>query len=113
MSSAFRFSTSMNSSPVSVRRFVLHPMKSKTVTGARQGGEDRRLRLGTCMTTNHMLFEDEIKRVLEVPAEYRNLGLIPIRYPRASFGPGKRRLLAKSSRSMASALVYDGASNET
>ena len=40
-----------------------------------------------------MLFEGDIKRVLEVSVEYRTFALMPIRYPRASFGPGKRRLL--------------------
>lgn len=55
----------------------------------------RALGLGTCLTTNHMLFEEEIKTVLGLPAEYRTFALLPIGYPLNKFGPVKRRPLSE------------------
>jgi len=49
--------------------------------------------LGTVMTTNHMLCEDEVKQVLGVPAEVQTYALMPIGYPRNKFGPVSRRPL--------------------
>jgi nitroreductase len=51
--------------------------------------------LGTCLTTNHMLFEEEVKSVLELPAEYRTFALLPIGYPINKFGPVNRRPLSE------------------
>jgi hypothetical protein len=42
-----------------------------------------------------MLFEDQVKRVLELPAEHRTFGLIPMGYPRSSFGPAGRGVLTE------------------
>ncbi|HKN02218.1 MAG TPA: nitroreductase family protein [Candidatus Binataceae bacterium] len=53
----------------------------------------RALGLGTCLTTNHMLFEDETKKVLGLPAEYRTFALMPIGYPVNKFGGVNRRPL--------------------
>jgi nitroreductase len=53
----------------------------------------RALGLGTCLTTNHMLFEDEVREVLGLPPEYRTFALLPVGYPRGKFGPVKRRPL--------------------
>ncbi len=53
----------------------------------------RAVGLGTCMTTNHMLFEDEVKEVIGLPAEYRTFALLPIGYPVGRFGPVNRRPL--------------------
>ncbi len=55
----------------------------------------RALGLGTCMTTNHMLLEDEVKQVVKLPAGYRTFALLPIGYPVNNFGPVRRRPLAE------------------
>ena len=47
--------------------------------------------LGTVVTTNHTVAEEEIKEVLNLPAEYRTFALMPIGYPERAFGPVKRR----------------------
>jgi len=51
----------------------------------------RALGLGTVLTTNHTIAEDEIKKVLELPPEVRTFALMPIGYPQPSFGPVQRR----------------------
>jgi nitroreductase len=53
----------------------------------------RAVGLGACLTTNHMLFEDEVKSVLGLPSEYRTFALLPIGYPINRFGPVDRRPL--------------------
>jgi nitroreductase len=53
----------------------------------------RAVGLGACVTTNHMQFEDEVKSVLGLPAEYRTFALLPIGYPINKFGPVNRRPL--------------------
>jgi nitroreductase len=53
----------------------------------------RALGLGTCLTTNHMLVEDEVKQVIGLPADYRTFALLPIGYPINKFGPVSRRPL--------------------
>ena len=55
----------------------------------------RALGLGTCLTTNHMLLEDEIKQAVELPADYRTFALLPIGYPVNKFGPVNRRPLSE------------------
>lgn len=47
----------------------------------------RALGLGTLITTNHMLYEDEVKAVLELPDDVQTYALMPIGYPRGNFGP--------------------------
>jgi nitroreductase len=51
----------------------------------------RALGLGTVLTTNHTIAEDEIKAVLNLPSDVRTFGLMPIGYPAGKFGPVKRR----------------------
>lgn len=51
----------------------------------------RALGLGTLITTNHMLYEDEVKAVLELPDNVQTYALMPIGYPRGNFGPLTRR----------------------
>ena len=51
----------------------------------------RALGLGTLITTNHILFEEEMKAVLGLPDDVRTYALMPIGYPRGKFGPIKRR----------------------
>lgn len=55
----------------------------------------RALGLGTVLTTNHTIAEEEIKQVLNLPPEYRTFALMPIGYPERSFGPVKRRALSE------------------
>jgi hypothetical protein len=47
------------------------------------------------LTTNHLLFEEEVKEVLGLPAEYRTFALLPIGYPINIFGPVKRKPLSE------------------
>ncbi|MFZ0886950.1 MAG: nitroreductase family protein [Candidatus Binataceae bacterium] len=51
----------------------------------------RALGLGTLMTTNHILYEHEVKEVLGLPTEVQTYALMPIGYPRDRFGPVSRR----------------------
>ena len=51
----------------------------------------RALGLGTVLTTNHTIAEDEIKAVLNLPSEVRTFALMPIGYPAGKFGPVKRQ----------------------
>ncbi len=55
----------------------------------------RAVGLGTCLTTNHMLFEEEVKEVVGLPSNYRTFALMPIGYPVNRFGPVRRRPLAE------------------
>jgi len=55
----------------------------------------RALGLGTVLTTNHTIAEEEIKQVLGLPPEYRTFALMPIGYPERNFGPLKRRPLGE------------------
>ena len=55
----------------------------------------RGLGLGTLITTNHTLLEDEVKAVLDLPPEMRTYALMPIGYPRDKFGPLSRRPVAE------------------
>jgi nitroreductase len=55
----------------------------------------RAVGLGTCLTTNHLLFEDEVKKALGLPPTYRTFALLPIGYPVDSFGPVKRKPLSE------------------
>lgn len=55
----------------------------------------RALGLGTVLTTNHTIAEEEIKQVLNLPPEYRTFALMPIGYPERNFGPVKRRALSE------------------
>jgi nitroreductase len=51
----------------------------------------RALGLGTVLTTLHALYEDEMREVLGLPAEYTTWALLPIGYPTDKFGPVKRK----------------------
>jgi nitroreductase len=51
--------------------------------------------LGTVITTNHLICEDELKAVLQIPAEIQTHALMPIGYPQGSFGPVRRRPIAE------------------
>ncbi|MGD1028482.1 nitroreductase family protein [Candidatus Binatus soli] len=51
----------------------------------------RALGLGTVMTTNHILYEHEVKEVLGLPTDVETYTLMPIGYPHNKFGPVSRR----------------------
>jgi nitroreductase len=51
----------------------------------------RALGLGTVLTFLHALHEDEVKQVLQLPAEIRTYAMLPIGYPTDNFGPVKRK----------------------
>lgn len=51
----------------------------------------RALGLGTVITTNHLIYEDEVRQVLELPSDFQTHALMPIGYPRTRFGPVRRR----------------------
>ncbi len=53
----------------------------------------RALGLGTVLTTNHVILEAEVKRVLGLPDEVRTFALMPIGYTDDKFGGVKRRPL--------------------
>jgi nitroreductase len=55
----------------------------------------RAVGLGTCLTTNHLLFEDEVKKALGLPPAYRTFALLPIGYPVDNFGPVRRKPLSE------------------
>ncbi len=55
----------------------------------------RALGLGTVLTTLHALYEDEMKEILGLPAEYSTWALLPIGYPTDKFGPVKRKAVTE------------------
>lgn len=55
----------------------------------------RALGLGTVLTTNHMLLEDEMKQVLGLPPDVMTFGLLPIGYPVGRFGPVVRKPISE------------------
>jgi nitroreductase len=46
--------------------------------------------LGACLTTLHLMHEEPIARLLELPENAETMALIPIGWPNAKFGPVKR-----------------------
>lgn len=55
----------------------------------------RALGLGTVLTTNHLLYEAELKAVLGIPADIDTFALMPIGYPRDKFGPLRRKPISE------------------
>lgn len=55
----------------------------------------RGLGLGSCMTTRQMRFEEEIKRLLNIPEDVATAALLPIGFPAegVGYGPTRRRAL--------------------
>jgi nitroreductase len=47
--------------------------------------------LGSTLTTLHLMYEDEIKDRLGIPAEVETVALLPIGYPEGKFGPTTRQ----------------------
>lgn len=55
----------------------------------------RGLGLGTVITTNHMLYEPEVKAVLGIPEHISTFALMPIGYPTRRYGPLTRKPVAE------------------
>jgi nitroreductase len=55
----------------------------------------RALGLGTVITTNHILYEDEVRQILGLPDDVFTFALMPIGYPLGKFGPLARRPLSE------------------
>jgi nitroreductase len=55
----------------------------------------RGLGLGTLITTNHLLYEDEVRAVLGIPQDTFTFALMPIGYPRGRYGPLMRKPLSE------------------
>ena len=55
----------------------------------------RALGLGTVITTNHILYEDEVKAVLGIPDNVATFALMPIGYPTGKYGPVTRKAVAE------------------
>jgi len=47
--------------------------------------------LGGCLTTIHLIHEEEIKTMLGIPEEVNTFALVPLGYPQDRFGPLRRR----------------------
>lgn len=54
----------------------------------------RALGLGTTLTTVHRLKEDEVRAVLDIPADVNTWAMIPVGYPLGRWGEPKRRPVA-------------------
>ncbi len=55
----------------------------------------RGLGLGTVITTNHILYEDEVRAILGLPDDVFTFALMPIGYPAGQHGPLSRRPVAE------------------
>jgi nitroreductase len=53
----------------------------------------RALGLGTCLTTNHLLVEDEVRAIVGLPGGYRVYAMMPIGWPVGRYGPVRRKPL--------------------
>ena len=47
--------------------------------------------LGGCLTTTHVIHEEEIKAILGIPEQVNTFALVPLGYPHDQFGPVRRR----------------------
>jgi nitroreductase len=53
----------------------------------------RALGLGTCLTTNHLLVEDDVRAIVGLPDDYRVYAMMPIGWPVGRYGPVRRKPL--------------------
>ena len=51
----------------------------------------RALGLGTTLTTVHQFAEDEVRAVLDIPADVKTWAMVPVGYPTGKWGEAKRR----------------------
>lgn len=62
----------------------VYPAAQNVLLAARACG------LGGCLTTAHLIHEDEIKSILGIPAQASTFALIPLGYPQTDFGRVRR-----------------------
>ena len=62
----------------------VYPAAQNVLLAARACG------LGGCLTTAHLIREDEIKAILGIPEQASTFALIPLGYPQTDFGPVRR-----------------------
>jgi len=55
----------------------------------------RALGLGTLITTNHILYEDDVRAILGLPDDVFTFALMPIGFPVGKYGPLTRRLVSE------------------
>jgi nitroreductase len=55
----------------------------------------RALGLGTLITTNHILYEDDVRKILGLPKDVSTFALMPIGYPHGNYGPLARRSVSE------------------
>ena len=55
------------------------------------GVEALGLGLGTLITTNHILYEDDVRTILGLPDDVSTFAIMPIGYPVGRYGPLSRR----------------------
>jgi nitroreductase len=63
----------------------IYPAVENLLLAARAHG------LGACLTTWHLLAEEEFKRIVGIPADVKTFAVIPIGWPLGHFGPVRRR----------------------
>ncbi len=70
--------------PVSPPGASIYPAVQNLMLAARALG------LGTALTTLHRAYEAEVKQLLGIPDGVETMALIPLGWPRGTFGPGGR-----------------------
>jgi nitroreductase len=55
----------------------------------------RALGLGATMTTWHLTFESDLKRILGIPGGVKTFAVVPVGWPAGNFGPVRRRPVAE------------------
>jgi nitroreductase len=55
----------------------------------------RAMGLGTVLTTNHLLCEEEVKTIIGLPDDIETFALMPVGYPLGKFGPVRRKPLSE------------------
>jgi nitroreductase len=51
----------------------------------------RALGLGTVITTNHILYEDDVRAILSLPQDVFTFAMMPVGFPLDRYGPLSRR----------------------
>ncbi len=72
-----------------IRGASIYPAVQNIILACRAHG------LGTVITTNHIRLEDEVRAMLDLPADVSTYALMPIGYPEGKFGPLSRRPVAE------------------
>jgi nitroreductase len=68
-----------------IRGSSIYPAVQNIILACRARG------LGTLITTNHILYEDDVRAILGLPDDVFTFALMPIGYPLAKYGPLARR----------------------